>query len=173
VVLIRIKQTLLIRSGAMMTKEEIIEQLGLEPHPTEGGYFTRTYESDLSTNRGGDNRKLLTAIYYMLTNDSPQGYLHKNKSDIIHFHHLGSPIKYAIVSPDGRISEKILGSDIVNGETPQLLVKGGDWKLSQLCSGEYGLISEAVAPGFEYADNVIASAELVRRWFPKRVTHRK
>lgn len=102
----------------------------------------------------------------MLTSDDPHGYLHKNKSDIIHFHHLGSAIKYLIISPEGKIKEQILGPDIINGQLPQLVVNGGDWKVSQLCSGEYGLISEAVAPGFEYEDNEIATSELVKLTFP-------
>ncbi len=149
-----------------MTPNEIIKRLELEPHPTEGGYFRRTYESDLHCDTENSNRKLLTSIYYMLTKESPGGFLHRNKSDIIHYHHLGASIKYTIVSPDGVLSEKILGPNINNGEMLQLLVPGGWWKASRLCSGEYGLISEAVSPGFEYADNEIATEELVRRQFP-------
>lgn len=74
---------------------------------------------------------------------------------------VGSAIKYLIIPPDGRIKEQILGPDLMNGEVPQLVVNGGDWKVSQLCSGEYGLISEAVAPGFEYEDNEIATPGMV------------
>ena len=144
-----------------MTKEEIIKKLGLALHLSEGGYFRRTYESDLHIRGDGSSRKLLTSIYYMLTTDSPIGYLHRNKSDIIHYHHLGSSIKYIIVTPDGEMEEKILGPNIANGELPQLIVKGGYWKASQLCSGEYGLISEAVSPGFDYQDNEMASREVI------------
>ena len=144
-----------------MNQEKIIEKLHLEPHPSEGGYFRRTYESDLNIREDDSSRKLLTSIYYMLTSDSPIGYLHRNKSDIIHYHHLGAAIKYIIITPDGKMEEKILGSDIANGELPQLIVKGGDWKASQLCSGEYGLISEAVSPGFDYQDNEMANPEVI------------
>jgi len=62
-----------------MTKEDVIEKLGLALHPSEGGYFRRTYASDLNFKEGNYDRKLLTLIYYMLTSDSPIGYLHKNK----------------------------------------------------------------------------------------------
>lgn len=152
-----------------MTKEEIINTLGLELHPGEGGYFRRTYESRQTISSDDKNRKLLTSIYYMLTSDSPVGYLHRNKSDVIHYYHSGSPIKYFIVSPDGKLTQAILGSDITNGEAPQLLVKGGEWKASRLCSGEYGLISEAVSPGFEYDDNDIASPEIISQLHPDLV----
>ncbi|MCI5166577.1 MAG: cupin domain-containing protein [Candidatus Electrothrix sp. GM3_4] len=149
-----------------MTAEDIINLLGLDPHPTEGGYFRRTYQADLSCDTENGSRMLLTSIYYMLTKDSPVGFLHKNKSNIIHFHQLGASIKYTIVSPDGVLSEKILGANIAHGETLQLLVPGGCWKASRICAGDYALISEAVSPGFEYADNEIATEELIMQLFP-------
>jgi len=150
-----------------MEKDEIIKLLGLEPHPTEGGYFRRTYESNLRCDTENGSRILLTSIYFLLTKDSPVGCLCRNKSDIIHFHQLGASIKYTIVSPDGVLSEKILGPNIAHGETLQLLVPGGWWKASQICEGDYALISEAVSPGFEYADNEIATEELVQQCFPE------
>lgn len=153
-----------------MTAEEIFKTLNLEPHPSEGGYFKRTYESDLNANIHDKSRKLLTSIYYMLTIDSSIGYLHRNKSDIIHFYHLGSPIKYLIIKPNGNIEEAILGPDITKGERPQLIVKGGDWKASQLCSGAYCLISEAVSPGFEYDDNELANADMIQQTYPELIS---
>ncbi|MCW5212139.1 cupin domain-containing protein [Desulfobulbus sp. TB] len=152
-----------------MTSNDIITLLNLEPHPTEGGYFRRTYQSDLSCNTENGSRMILTSIYYMLTQKSPGGVLHRNKSDILHYHHLGASIKYTLVSPNGVLFEKILGPNIANGETLQLLVPGGWWKASQLCEGkaDYGLISEAVSPGFEYTDNEIATEEQVQQLFPE------
>lgn len=139
-----------------MTKDDYISWLNLDLHPLEGGYFKRTYESDSSIGNGNMKRSLLTSIYYMLTEDNPIGYLHRNKSDILHFYHAGSPIKYFIISPSGELDEKILGPDVSQGQVPQLLVRSGDWKASELCGGEFGLLSEAVSPGFEYADNELA-----------------
>ena len=146
-----------------MTKTQIIESLGLEPHPMEGGYFRRTYESSQTIG----SRKLLTSIYYLLSDDSPIGYMHRNKSDILHFHHSGSSIKYLLISDDGTVEEHLLGSNLEEGEKPQLLVKGGVWKISILQEGSYGLLSEAVCPGFEYADNELAGLELVQARFPE------
>ncbi|MGR0480282.1 MAG: cupin domain-containing protein [Candidatus Electronema sp. V4] len=149
-----------------MTSNDIIRLLQLEPHPTEGGYFRRTYESDLRIDCGYGSRPLLTSIYYLLTQESPIGLLHRNRSDILHYHQRGAAVKYLLISPDGSLSEQILGPDIAHGESLQLLVPGGWWKASRLCGGEYALISEAVAPGFDYADNEIATEELVRQTFP-------
>jgi len=61
-----------------MNKQQLIEKLSLEPH-IEGGYFSRTYKSDLTTSVSYDTkpRCLLSSIYYMLTDDSPIDHLHK------------------------------------------------------------------------------------------------
>ncbi len=146
------------------TAAEIIRLLQLEPHPLEGGYFRRTFASALRCDGGG--RPLLTSIYYLLTQDNPVGFLHRNRSDILHCHHFGAAVQYLLISPEGSLSEHILGPDIRNGEQPQLLAPGGWWKASRLCSGDHALISEAVAPGFDYADNEIATEELTRRLGP-------
>ena len=43
-----------------MVKEENINMLESDPHPGEGGYFRRTYESHQRINDDNKNRKLLT-----------------------------------------------------------------------------------------------------------------
>lgn len=155
----------------MTTKAQLIQTLKLEPHPLEGGYFQRTYESHISLDESSavnttTTRKLLTCIYYCLTDDSPIGYMHRNKSDIVHFYQGGGAMKYLIVSPQGQLSIKILGPDILSGHCMQLVVKGGDWKMSTLLEGDYGLLGESVAPGFEYTDNTLATNELIEGLFP-------
>lgn len=144
-------------------KSELIAMLNLLPHPKEGGYFRRTYESNKSVNTSGGQRMLLTSIYYMLTDDSPIGYLHRNQSDIIHYYHLGSPCRYWLVSPDGELEEYVLGPNLDQGEQLQLVVKGGYWKGSALVKGEYSLLSEAVAPGFDFADNELAKKHHINK----------
>ena len=149
-----------------MTKNEIIKSLSLEPHPSEGGYFKRTYTSAIETPCPAGTRKTLSSIYYMLSDDSPIGYLHKNKSDIIHYFHSGSPICYWIIHPDSQLEKQILGNDVSQGHRPQITVEGGCWKASELLDGEYGLISEAVTPSFEYEDMELAEATNIHRLFP-------
>ena len=150
-----------------MTKDELIAALNLEPHPLEGGYFARTYESEISFGMGAEERRLLTSIYYLLTSDNSIGYMHRNRSDIIHYYHMGEPANYILISPDGEVLEKILGPDINNGEQLQLVVPGGYWKASELRSGDYSLISEAVSPGFMYSDNQLATMEVFNAAFSR------
>ena len=82
-----------------MTKDQIIEYLSLAPHPLEGGYFRRTYESELRVHRKGAEKRLLTSIYYMLTDDYQYGPFLRKRSDIVHYHHMGSPIMYLVITP--------------------------------------------------------------------------
>ncbi|MEO0540770.1 MAG: cupin domain-containing protein [Cyanobacteria bacterium P01_A01_bin.105] len=150
-----------------MDKQTIISQLGLVEH-VEGGYFAETHRSaeTLTTDRVGQSRNVLTSIYYLLTDDRPIDHLHKNQSDILHYFQAGSPITYLLITPEGQLERHVLGLDLAAGEVPQLLVPGGYWKAAVLESGEYGLLGEAVAPGFDYRDMEIAIANNIQTSFP-------
>lgn len=165
-----------------MSKDEIISLLGLEPHPFESGYFKRTYESQqfmaesdnksgdtsLDDSRLGNRRRLCTSIFYLLTKDNPINILHRNKSDIIHYFHLGDTIKYTTVTNEGMVKEQTVGANLKCGDQLQLLVPGGEWKAAQLCEDSgigYGLISEVVVPGFEYEDNEVATTAQIKALF--------
>lgn len=50
----------------------------------------------------------------------------------------------------------------------QLMVPGNTWKACFLLDGGYGLISEAVAPGFEYEDMRIGKEEELELQFPQQ-----
>lgn len=151
-----------------MNKEVLIRELGLEPHP-EGGYYRRTFQADHrpSIDQGDGERFTLTSIYYLLTAESPIGHWHRNTSDIIHYYHLGWPIHYYLLYPDGKLETAVLGPDVEAGQVLQLSVPGEVWKASHLPEGDYGLISEAVSPGFDFADMSLGRrADLLER-FPQ------
>jgi predicted cupin superfamily sugar epimerase len=150
-----------------MNKHDLIQKYDLQMHP-EGGYFAETYRSNtiIETEREGQQRAVLTSIYYLLTDDRPIDHFHVNKSDIMHYFHAGSPILYLVLHPNGTLQKFKLGIDLAKGETPQLLVPGGYWKAAVLEKGEFGLIGEAVAPGFEYRDMKIARTAEFREQFP-------
>ncbi len=154
--------------GQVPDKTAIIETLGLEPH-IEGGYFVRTFQPDhrpkVDTPAGP--RYTMTAIHYLLTDDSPIGHFHRNQSDIVHFFHMGSPVHYYLLYPGGRLETAVLGPDLAAGQRLQLTVSGGVWKASHLPEGAYGLISEAVAPGFDYADMALAERAALLEAFPQ------
>jgi len=148
-----------------MNKKQVIDKLQLEEH-VEGGYFRRTYESSMQISVKQQPRHLLTSIYYLLSDDSPIGHFHQNHSDIIHYYHLGGVLKYYLISPQGELKIVLLGHDMEQGQQLQLTVPGGYWKASMLINGEFGLISEAVAPGFKYSDMHLANNDQMHSDFP-------
>lgn len=144
------------------TAEALIASLALEAHP-EGGFFRRYYTSVQQTTSRGRERPLMSCIYYLLTEASPLGCLHRNRSDIVHFWQGGGALRYTLVHANGQLERCVLGPDFAAGQQLQLVVPGGCWKASELLSGPYGLISEAVCPGFDYHDHEFAQAELLRQ----------
>ena len=161
------------KGGAMektMDKETVKNKLQLKPH-TNGGYFIPTYTSPekITKDAGSQQRPLWTCIYYMLTDDSPINYFNKNRSDIVHFYHQGSPVRYHVLTPEGKISSTVLGSNITAGQKPQFMVRAGCWKASELLySGpNFNLISEGVAPGYDCADRSIATKKDIQKLIPK------
>ncbi|WP_042387853.1 cupin domain-containing protein [Streptacidiphilus melanogenes] len=132
---------------------ELIEALGLEPHP-EGGYFRRIYTSPHALTAGGDGmRPTVTSIYYLMTAGQPCGRLHRNRSDILHFFLDGDPVEYHTVDPEGRLDVRVLG----DADARHLLVPGGWWKASRVPDGaRYALVAEVVTPGFDFADHEFA-----------------
>ena len=151
-----------------LSKDEVIKLLNLEHH-FEGGYFRQTFRADqrpkVSTERG--ERLTLTTIYYMLTKENNIDHFHTKYSDGIEYYHLGAPITYHLIYPDGRYEKVVVGPDIAHGQQLQLAVTGGTYKAAELTQGEYGLVSEAVAPGWQMEDMVeINRAELLKK-FPQ------
>jgi predicted cupin superfamily sugar epimerase len=115
-------------------------------------------------------RHLMTSIYYLLTRESPIGHFHMNQSDIMHYFHMGDPITYYMLNTDGNLQKTILGPDPTKGHQMQMMVKGGSWKASKIpTDGKfgYGLIGEAVAPGFEYSDMELGSRAKLLNLFPQ------
>jgi len=71
------------------------------------------------------------------------------------------------INPEGKLETFTLVSDISQGLSLQLLVKSAYWKkASTLEKGEFGLLSEAVAPGFDYSDMTIAEPGVLKMQFP-------
>jgi hypothetical protein len=55
--------------------------------------------------------------------------------------------------PDGTGQEILVGSDVLAGQAPQVVVPANVWQGSCLVEGgEYALLGCTVAPGFDYAD---------------------
>lgn len=153
---------------AGMNTGELIRLLQLEPH-REGGFYRRSFQADHrpGIETPGGARYTMTSIYYLLSADSPIGHWHLNRSDIVHYFHLGAALDYYLIHPDGRLQTARLGPDLAGGEQLQLAVPGGVWKASHLPAGTHGLVSEAVSPGFDDADMQLGERIALLAQFPQ------
>ena len=138
--------------------EDIIQALGLRPHPTEGGYFAETYRSnEVITSeeppcRSVPDKAVSTAIYYLLTRDTFSA-MHRLISDEVFHFYLGDAVEMLLLYPDGSHRVVRLGTDLDSGERPQAVVPRGVWQGSRLIEdGEYALLGTTVAPAFDIAD---------------------
>ncbi|GAB5415206.1 MAG: cupin domain-containing protein [Congregibacter sp.] len=149
---------------------EVIDALQLEGH-VEGGFYRRTYEAQdqprLDTEQG--ERFSMTSIFYLLTSEGPVGHFHLNRSDIVHYFQLGDPIDYFLIHEDGQLETRTMGPDPRQGHLLQMTVPGGIWKASRLQEGDagFGLISEAVSPGFDFSDMTLGETQKLLRLFPQ------
>lgn len=158
-------------SKSIYSAEEVVRLLELQGH-VEGGFFRRTYQADNlpRIDAGYGERFSMTSIFYLLTAKSPVGHFHLNKSDIQHYFQMGDAISYYLIYPDGRLETRVMGTDLGAGQLLQMTVPGGVWKASKVSTdGDYGygLISEAVTPGFEYEDMALGSKTQLSGLFPQ------
>ena len=144
----------------MPSAHEIIEALGLRPHPIEGGYFHETYRSagsvpaaDLPAGyRTSSGRSFGTAIYYLLTAET-FSEMHRLPTEEVFHLYLGGPVRMLQLFPDGSGREVVIGADILAGERPQVIVPPGVWQGSRLEPGvDFALLGATMAPGFDYDD---------------------
>ena len=142
----------------MLTSDQIITLFNLKPHREEGGYFVETYRSSETISekalpsRYKGVRSFGTAIYYLLTLETFSS-IHRLRSDEIFHFYLGDPIEMLQLFPDGSGRVLILGSDILNGMQPQVVVPRGVWQGARLLKGgKFALLGTTVSPGFEFVD---------------------
>jgi uncharacterized protein len=137
-----------------VTAEDVIRVLNLRPHPREGGWFSETYRSPtrfVPDDYPGE-RHHSTAIYYLLT---PETYsrLHRLRGDEVFHHYAGDAVEMLQLRPDGRGEVIVIGSNLPDGERPQVLAPKHVWQGSRLRpGGAWALLGCTVAPGFEYED---------------------
>lgn len=140
-----------------MTHQHLIKLLGLTAHPVEGGYFAETYRAAGTIPQSalpgyGGARAQTTAIYYLLTPETFSA-LHRLPSDEIFHFYLGDPVEMLQLRPDGSAAWLTLGTDLLAGMRPQVVVPGGVWQGSRLrAGGRFALLGCTVSPGFDYAD---------------------
>jgi predicted cupin superfamily sugar epimerase len=152
--------------------------LGLRPHPREGGWYIRTWESEerieaaafrsSGAPRYTGPRRTSTAIYYLLE-PGTFSEMHVLQSDEIFHHYSGAAVELLQCFADGSSKRVVIGKDLAAGQRPQVVVERGVWQGSHLLQpaapNSWALLGCTVSPGFEFEDYADASREeLVARW---------
>jgi hypothetical protein len=142
-----------------------IEALQLQPHP-EGGYYREIYRSPQQVQAGDRVRAASTSIYFLL----PEGEFsawHVVQSDE-QWHHYGGEAGATLelhLLQNGGHQMHTLGRDIFAGQLPQATVLAGVVQAARP-NGGWVLMGCTVAPGFDFADFALNTAEELHRDFP-------
>ena len=127
----------------MVDAQQVIDQLGLAPHP-EGGWFRETWR-DLPADGG---RGAGTAIYFLLGADERSHWHRVDAAEAWH-HYAGAPLELAIAEgSDHRVLR--LGDDLAAGTEPQALVPARAWQAARPVGG-WTLVGCTVSPAFDFS----------------------
>jgi predicted cupin superfamily sugar epimerase len=136
-------------------------RLDLSPHP-EGGWFRETWRSELTVAQPAlpaeysGSRSAGTAILFLLMPGQHSAW-HTVRSAELWMHHRGSPLLLEIGPEQDGAQAHLLGSDIEEGEHPQVLVPPGHWQRARPRDDEPALVTCVVVPGFDFADFALAA----------------
>lgn len=129
--------------------QRVIERLGLEPLPVEGGLYRQTWRLELADELPA-GAVVGTAIYFALTDD-PDSFsaMHRlGEVEIWHFY-CGDPVQLLLLEPDGSVQRPVLGADVLGDQVPQVVVHPGTWMGGALApGGRFALMGTTMAPGF-------------------------
>ncbi|WP_421117961.1 cupin domain-containing protein [Aquihabitans daechungensis] len=126
-----------------MDAGEVIEQLGLVPHP-EGGWYRETWR-DLPADGG---RGVGSAIYFLLDGHERSHWHRVDAAEAWH-HYAGGPLELAIVEGDER-QVLTLGADLTDGLEPQAVVPARAWQAARPVDG-WVLAGCTVSPAFDFS----------------------
>lgn len=145
---------------------QVIAKLGLMPLPREGGFYRLTW---ISTERLASGRAAGSAIYFLITRDEFSA-LHRMRAEELWHFHAGDPVEH--VQLDGRAGlakKTLLGPEVMAGEVPQVVVKGGMWQGARLgARGNRGwaLLGCTLSPAWEEAEFELGERSTLAREFP-------
>ena len=149
----------------MMTAQNMITQLDLQPHP-EGGYYRQTYAS---TALMPDGRAAATAILFLLTHDDPSNFHRFDAEEMWHFY-AGDALTVHVIDEVGAYSTLSIGPDFEAGQVFQAVVKPNVWFGSSVDAASdakgWSLVGCTVTPGFSFDGFELADRATMLAAFP-------
>lgn len=144
-----------------MEPKEIINYLGLIPHP-EGGYYKRMFCSE---NKSIDGKYLMSSIYYLLEEEDFSAF-HRLSSVEVWLFHIGEPINIYILNKEGELEIHSLSSQI--NDNFQLAIEPNTWFAAEIPSKKgFSLVSCAVSPEFSFNNFELANKEELIKKYPQ------
>ena len=143
----------------MLSADEVIESLGLQPHP-EGGRYRETFRDAKTV----DGRSVGTAILFLLRAGEVSRWHRVDAAEIWHFY-AGAPLELRLAAADQGEETLVLGNDLLAGQSPQLVVPVHAWQQARSL-GEWTLVGCTVAPGFEFSGFEMAE----KGWKPSDIS---
>jgi predicted cupin superfamily sugar epimerase len=119
---------------------DVIESLGLQPHP-EGGWYAETWRAPAADGE----RPVGTSIYFLLRAGEMSRWHRLDAPEIWHFH-AGDPLELR-VQAEGSTTAHRLGPGVAAGERPQAVVPACAWQTARSL-GAWTLVGCSMAPGF-------------------------
>jgi uncharacterized protein len=154
-----------------LSPEEIIEILGLTPHPT-CGLVKQTYLSkDIIPKNylpfpSNSDRPVGSVLYFMLTQQR-QIILHKICSDQMYHFYFGAPIEVLLLYPDKKVEIKLMGHDIKSGMMPQLFIPRDTFHATRSCGTEkFSLLGTSEWIGINPEDIELGDIKILSTLYP-------
>jgi predicted cupin superfamily sugar epimerase len=158
-----------------LSADEVVEHLGLEPHPT-CGYVAEMYRSPTRIAAGGlgdpfaDGRPIGTALFFLVTTER-RVRLHRIRNDQLYHRYLGDALEVLALYPDGSHAVEVVGGDLAAGERLQLFLPGGTFHTARLRSGGRWFLGASTEwPGVEPPDVELGDARALEQMFPAAAT---
>jgi hypothetical protein len=143
-----------------MTKaEDIIERLGLAPHP-EGGWFRESWRAPAED---GERARATTVLF--LLERGQASHWHKVDATEIWLFQAGDPLELSFAGgSEGPVQSVTLGPDVVNGQSVKHVLEPHEWQAARPTDGPagYTLVTCIVSPGFEFEGFTLAPPD----WAP-------
>ncbi len=126
---------------AMNKMNDLIEKLNLQPHP-EGGYYRRNWQSAFSADVKDASGKIThpkralgsSIIYYLPA--SERCAWHRLACEEMWHHYSGSPLKIHMLSMQKGWESFVLGSDVLKGELPQIVIPPRTWFCAEVIEAD-------------------------------------
>jgi len=127
-----------------MQADEVIERLGLAPHP-EGGWYRETWRAASEA-----GQRAGASLIHFLLKTGERSHWHRVDAAEAWLWHAGSPLTLWIAASEtGPARPHLLGTELARGARPQVVVPADHWQAAAT-TGPWTLVSCMVSPAFSF-----------------------